>query len=410
MRDPILQEKRAEHVQFQKYALELLERVSGKAKSSNNQLDTSLADIHKANVVAQTKIQFNEQQLLELIHQHLLVRGLTETAATLVREGGITVPNALLQQHQQVASISRTLHHSPFAFRSPNATNIQRSRIRSKTTDGTSFNHSTAQTNLQAALAAASIDSSAPPANGGDQTREDTAGGAGPSSDRDSPPVDPFTPIKLIKKSTSGSVSAGVTAAGSTSHGGVPGTPFSSSSSSHQRTLQKQLSATTDTASFLVPASTSSKTATAEVPGNSISLDTIITEYLTNQHALCKHPMSTCPQFDLFAPHKCPDPRPNRASGMCINFATRFFKRHAGYSSRRFDRRLVHSNFSASRVLRPQDSEFFFTCCDFTVSCATVECLRYMGLRMKQLFLKSYQYTVGRNDEYLMIFDPKDSM
>ncbi|XP_065091772.1 protein mahjong isoform X4 [Ochlerotatus camptorhynchus] len=369
MRDPILQEKRAEHVQFQKYALELLERVSGKAKSANNQLDTSLADIHKANVVAQTKIQFNEQQLLELIHQHLVVRGLTETAATLVREGGITVPNALLQQHQQVASISRNLHHSPFAFRSPNATIIQRSRIRSKTTDGTTFNHSIAQTNLQAALAAASIDGLAPP-NGGEQTKEDTAGGAGHSSGHESPPVDPFTPIKLIKKSTAGSVSAGVAAAGSTSHGGVQGTPFSSSSSSHQRTLQKQLSATTDTASFLVPASTSSKTATTEVPGNSISLDTIITEYLTNQHALCKHPMSTCPQFDLFAPHKCPDPRPNRASGMSINFATRFFKRHAGYSSRRFDRRLVHSNFSASRVLRPQDSEFFFTCCDFT-PCAT---------------------------------------
>jgi len=32
MRDPILQEKRAEHVIFQKYALELLERVSGKTK------------------------------------------------------------------------------------------------------------------------------------------------------------------------------------------------------------------------------------------------------------------------------------------------------------------------------------------------------------------------------------------
>jgi len=34
---------------------------------------------------------------------------------------------------------------------------------------------------------------------------------------------------------------------------------------------------------------------------NSIaSLESIVTEYLTNQHASCKHPMITCPQFNLF--------------------------------------------------------------------------------------------------------------
>jgi len=32
----------------------------------------------------------------------------------------------------------------------------------------------------------------------------------------------------------------------------------------------------------------------------SVTLDSIITEYLTNQHALCKNPMVTCPQFNLF--------------------------------------------------------------------------------------------------------------
>jgi len=32
----------------------------------------------------------------------------------------------------------------------------------------------------------------------------------------------------------------------------------------------------------------------------SLTLDGIITEYLKNQHALCKHPVATCPRFDLF--------------------------------------------------------------------------------------------------------------
>jgi HIV-1 Vpr-binding protein len=130
------------------------------------------------------------------------------------------------------------------------------------------------------------------------------------------------------------------------------------------RSLQKQI--TND--AYL--ASTSSRTLDIldQQSGNGTTLDTIITEYLTNQHALCKHPMATCPQFDLFLPHKCPDPRPNRHSGMSMNFATRFFKKQAGFSSTRLDRRLVHSNFSAARVIRAQDQDFFFTCCDFTVS------------------------------------------
>lgn len=47
MRDPILQDKRQEHVVFQKYALELLERVSGKSKPNGNELEVSLQNIHR---------------------------------------------------------------------------------------------------------------------------------------------------------------------------------------------------------------------------------------------------------------------------------------------------------------------------------------------------------------------------
>lgn len=47
MRDPILQEKRQEHVMFQKYALELMERVSGKRKPSGAEFEISLANIHR---------------------------------------------------------------------------------------------------------------------------------------------------------------------------------------------------------------------------------------------------------------------------------------------------------------------------------------------------------------------------
>lgn len=51
MREPVLQDKRQEHVKFQKYGLELLEQVSGRIKSNVNEFELSLAKIHKADVV-----------------------------------------------------------------------------------------------------------------------------------------------------------------------------------------------------------------------------------------------------------------------------------------------------------------------------------------------------------------------
>lgn len=124
MRDPILQEKRAEHVQFQKYALELMERVSGRAKPAMSETDVSLINIHKANVVAQTKIQFNEQQLNQLIYQHLMARGMQDTASCLIKEAQLkNVPFAP----------KPLLPLSPFTFRSPAAAIMPaRSRIRGK--------------------------------------------------------------------------------------------------------------------------------------------------------------------------------------------------------------------------------------------------------------------------------------
>lgn len=47
MNDPILQDRRQEHVMFQKYAVELMEKVSGKSKTAGSQLEASLANMHK---------------------------------------------------------------------------------------------------------------------------------------------------------------------------------------------------------------------------------------------------------------------------------------------------------------------------------------------------------------------------
>lgn len=133
-RDPILQEKRSEHVQFQKYALELIERVSGKIKASN-QVDATLVNIHRANVVAQTRIQYNEQQLYQLMHDHLVSKGLLETANSLQREAGLSSTSCTIRQ----------TFPSPFNYRNPTTTLVARNRLRARAID---FNGSSSSLEL----------------------------------------------------------------------------------------------------------------------------------------------------------------------------------------------------------------------------------------------------------------------
>lgn len=346
MRDPILQEKRAEHVQFQKYALELMERVSGKSKTPN-QLDTSLANIHKANVVAQTKIQFNEQQLFELINEHLLSRGLTESAAILQREANLPIAP---QQIKPTPSF-----HSPFSFRTP-PTPAARARIRNKPSD------------LNAALNALEP---APGSSNNTNNNNNSIGninasllnGANSKNDMEVDPIPSHTlPIKLIKKSQgSAQIATNLTQP-------------NQQQNQQNRSLQKQISAVE---TYMGPVV---RPASQPVPATkAITLETIITEYLTNQHALCKNPMSTCPQFDLVLPHKCPDPRPTKASGLSHNFAARYFRQQAGFNASRLDRRLIHSQFCVARTIRPEDPDYFFTCCDIAPCATSVAVGSYSG-------------------------------
>lgn len=46
--------------------------------------------LSQANVVAQTKIQFNDRQLLQLIHQHLVQKGYSDTAGMLIKEANLS--------------------------------------------------------------------------------------------------------------------------------------------------------------------------------------------------------------------------------------------------------------------------------------------------------------------------------
>ncbi|XP_050525532.1 protein mahjong isoform X2 [Daktulosphaira vitifoliae] len=328
MKNPVLQDRRQEHVTFQKYALELMELVSGKSKTNGAEIEASLANINRANIVAQTKIHFNEHQLLHLMYQHLMSKGLTKTAESLVQEANINIEekksSTLLEPFKYIAQCrSRSIGAlSPINPR---------------------HNH-----NQKSDLA----NPSSGPLGAGFSVRG----------------VNSSSPIRLNVNRRLDSRTKTET---------EPEFESPMSKSIHKKIDQD-----------IIPPSDNNMT---------VSLESIITEYLTNQHASCKHPMVTCPQFNLFVPHKCPDPKPRNL--MCTNFAMRFSK---NIHSRKLDQRLIHSRFCPTRMFRIDDDEGYFTCCEFLTQ-KRLAVGTYNGeIKVYNLFTGQEELTFTAHDSYIV--------
>ena len=102
-----------------------------------------------------------------------------------------------------------------------------------------------------------------------------------------------------------------------------------------------------------------------------VSLGSIVSGYLSSQHALCRSPMTTIPKFDLLQPHKCPGQKSSRAAA--LNFTVRHSKKDlihpcGGPDGSQLDRKLasklVYSRFKPVKSLVDLnlDVEFFASC------------------------------------------------
>lgn len=83
------------------------------------------------------------------------------------------------------------------------------------------------------------------------------------------------------------------------------------------------------------------------------SLDGIITEYLREQHARCPNPVTTCPPFSLYTPHRCPEPQQRRQASS--NFTARLGGRvlhpkYGGVDRAGLDRHLIFSRSKPAHV------------------------------------------------------------
>uniref|UniRef100_A0A8C2XK60 DDB1- and CUL4-associated factor 1 n=1 Tax=Cyclopterus lumpus TaxID=8103 RepID=A0A8C2XK60_CYCLU len=332
MKEPVLQDKRSEHVKFCKFAAELIERISGKPLLIGT--DVSLAWLQRASVVAKSRISFPEKELLLLIRNHLVAKGLHDTATALTKEADL--PMACLSLATHAASgfppVAPPPPASPVATlpRTPRLANGVVSRLASHAPHSTSPGSSNLQTRpstsqpaaASAAAAAAFPSTSTSPCSNGSPligrivfSRERLAGYATASCKK---------PRVLRQKSD---------------HGAFSQSPA----------MKKQFD--------------------RHLPSPP-ALDSIITEYLREQHARCKNPVATCPPFSLFTPHQCPEPKQRRQAP--INFPSRHTRRviypkYGGVDGGCFDRHLIFSRFRPISVFREaEEDESGFMCCAFS--------------------------------------------
>lgn len=111
-------------------------------------------------------------------------------------------------------------------------------------------------------------------------------------------------------------------------------------------------------------------TTTCKKINSSISLDSIITDYFRKQHALCKYPVVTCPPFNLFKPHRCPEP--SKQFQTPINITSRLMNRayeppYGGPSGAKMDRKYIYSKFKSFRIIRNNEQTSVCSL-DFSVS------------------------------------------
>ncbi|XP_044205703.1 DDB1- and CUL4-associated factor 1-like [Thunnus albacares] len=323
MKEPVLQDKRSEHVRFCRYAAELTERVSGKPLLMGT--DVSLARLQRANVVAQSRITFSEKELLMLIRNHLVAKGLHDTANTLIKEANLAIPCQNSSSCVTPASSSSLI---PRTCR------------------------------LAGGIAARIA------GHLGSSPVSSVSATASPSSSRS-----PVLPHPSCSSSSALSTPHPVPhGQGSPLVGRILFTrerPMASCSTGKKLRALKQKS---DHGAFIqTPAM--KKQLERHLPSPP-TLDSIITEYLREQHARCPNPVTTCPPFSLFTPHRCPEPKQRRQASP--NFTARLgsrvlYPKYEGVDRGCLDRHLIFSRFRPMSVFHEGDGdESGFTCCAFS--------------------------------------------
>lgn len=353
MKEPVLQDKRSEHVKFCKYAAELIERISGKPLLIGT--DVSLAWLQRASVVAQSRITFPEKELLLLIRNHLVAKGLNDTAAVLSKEADLPM---VCLSHTSISNSAFTSVPVPPPSSTP-ITTLPRAPRLANGVGSRLVNHPAHSSTPGSSLLQTRPSTTQPTATFPQMTVPHCSNGS-PLIGR----ICFSRERQTMSCSTMGCKKPRVLRQKS-DHGAFSQSPA----------MKKQFD--------------------RHLPSPP-ALDSIITEYLREQHARCKNPVATCPPFSLFTPHQCPEPKQRRQAP--INFTSRhtqrvIYPRYGGVDGGCFDRHLIFSRFRPISVFREADEdESGFMCCAFSAR------ERFLMLGTCTGHLKMYNVFTGQEE------------
>ncbi|CAG0915066.1 unnamed protein product, partial [Notodromas monacha] len=438
LREPILPEKKREHLRFSRHFIELLELVSGgvmgDGEFAGKEYDMSMEALHRMDVVARTKIKYKKSQVLALIHQHLMLEGLTESAAALIKEANfapipVATPAPLPPPVTPVRSIgtSRQLtYSSSFHAGTPLVNGYGPPATPMRLTLQPSRQNSPAAAVAKSLLYGAFgslhffVVKKASELNGeaaglmmpalkylstsalnrivilADCWKEQVAGKFGWFPEDcfvkvGSPPDVLFAAGLAVVCLWSQKFSASSTALSQDRFWSSDHCSWSLScslsdtmASNWSISIFCWMSAAEAGLLWVEPRNRSKalhRSATSEStarPSKSsqtkktVTLDKLVTDYLANQHARCKNPMITCPEFDLFQPHKCPDRRGTTQASwnLSARIANRgIFPKYGGKDGAALTCRLLWSRFQpiTHPTIRARDMVdelcSFSTCC-----------------------------------------------
>ncbi|CAI9784731.1 unnamed protein product [Fraxinus pennsylvanica] len=118
-----------------------------------------------------------------------------------------------------------------------------------------------------------------------------------------------------------------------------------------------------------------------------LTLDSLVVQYLKQQHRQCPVPITTLPPLSLMHPHICPEPRRSIDSppNVTARLSTREFRSmYGGIHGSRKDRQFVYSRFRPWRTCRDD-------------VCSLLTCITFLG--------DSSQIAAGRHTGELKVFD-----
>ncbi|CAH8520776.1 unnamed protein product [Heterobilharzia americana] len=309
MKEPVLPDRLTEHAEFCRYATMLIRLVVGTLSDGVLSGDMSLERVRRAEIVAKTRIQWDQEELLELIYRHLQSKGLYESATALQREARLKIVPAAPSQLPLYDDFSRPPGETPPY--QPSSGVVHVSDYTNTSTD--IYNGLKRDLDLNESNSMIS-----------------TTENIGPTGDGDPPPT-PSLRLTKIRHSA---------------------TPIQTPKPCRDRFERPGLPNL-----YLKPISIQ--------PVSEMTLSKVVESFLLHQHSQCPHPVSVCPKFSLYYPHRCPEPRPNKQTNCC----QRLLLREDHYGSLKLRpstkelRHFLHRRFQPTAVIREADDDLLTACC-----------------------------------------------